>query len=258
MSDDGRGIDAENLGRVFELFFQADPGMARAAGGLGIGLTLVQRLASLHGGVVRASSAGIGKGASFTVRIPAIAAPAQAGVGLAETRPVPALDILIVEDKPDERRSLRMLLELHGHRVREAADSVAALEMLHGWHPAAAILDIGLPGGLDGYQLAREMRAQFGTSIALDRAQRLRRPRVRAARARGRLRPPLLQAGRVRRAAAVGSFLAPRRAHLPARRLSSGSGYELPRGGVTPRSCRVHTLTPNSCRPSSSSSPTPA
>jgi signal transduction histidine kinase/ActR/RegA family two-component response regulator len=167
VSDDGRGIAPESIGRVFELFFQADPGMDRSAGGLGIGLTLVQRLVSLHGGVVRARSEGIGKGATFTVRIPAIAAPGQASLGLAQARPAPALDILIVEDKADERRSLRMLLELHGHRVREAADGVAALELLHGWRPDAAILDIGLPGGMDGYQLARDMRTQFGNSIAL-------------------------------------------------------------------------------------------
>jgi signal transduction histidine kinase/ActR/RegA family two-component response regulator len=167
VSDDGRGISRESLGHVFELFYQADPGMDRSTGGLGIGLTLVQRLVSLHGGVVRARSEGIGKGATFTVRIPAVAAPGEASLGLAQARPAPALEILIVEDKPDERRSLRMLLELHGHRVQEAADGAAALELLRDWRPDCAILDIGLPGGMDGYQLAGDIRKQFGNSIAL-------------------------------------------------------------------------------------------
>ncbi|HEX6691851.1 MAG TPA: ATP-binding protein [Burkholderiales bacterium] len=167
VSDNGRGLAPESLHRVFELFFQADPGMDRASGGLGIGLTLVQRLVTLHGGWVKAQSAGIGKGATFTVRIPAIAAPAQAGVGLAPSRPAPALEILIAEDKADERRSLRMLLELHGHHVREVASGAEALELLRTWRPAAAVLDIGLPGGVDGYDLARELRGRFGDGITL-------------------------------------------------------------------------------------------
>jgi len=75
VTDDGRGIEPQHLSRVFELFYQADPGPERATGGLGIGLTLVQRLVELHGGSVRASSAGRGRGATFEVRIPAIASP---------------------------------------------------------------------------------------------------------------------------------------------------------------------------------------
>jgi signal transduction histidine kinase len=75
VTDDGRGIEPQHLSRLFELFYQADPGPERAAGGLGIGLTLVQRLVELHGGSVRASSAGRGRGATFEVRIPAIASP---------------------------------------------------------------------------------------------------------------------------------------------------------------------------------------
>jgi signal transduction histidine kinase len=75
VTDDGRGIEPQHLPRVFELFYQADPGPERATGGLGIGLTLVQRLVELHGGSVRASSEGRGMGATFEVRIPAIASP---------------------------------------------------------------------------------------------------------------------------------------------------------------------------------------
>src|SRR5262249_48305130 len=75
VSDDGQGIEPENLPRVFDLFFQGEATSARSAGGLGIGLTLVQRLAALHGGTVTASSGGRGQGATFSVRLPAIAAP---------------------------------------------------------------------------------------------------------------------------------------------------------------------------------------
>jgi len=79
IEDDGQGIAPENLPRVFELFFQAESTADRAAGGLGIGLTLVQRLVSLHGGDVTARSGGRGKGATFTVRLPAMPAQAEAG-----------------------------------------------------------------------------------------------------------------------------------------------------------------------------------
>jgi signal transduction histidine kinase/CheY-like chemotaxis protein len=166
VSDDGRGIDRENLSRIFDLFFQADSTVDRSTGGLGIGLTLVQRLARLHGGDVKAESEGRGRGASFTVRLPAVAAPA--------TRPRPAerdlageaKTVLIVEDNDDGRRSLRMALELWGHRVLEAVDGPAALDLLRSEQPTVAVLDIGLPG-MDGYELARRLRATFGDQIGL-------------------------------------------------------------------------------------------
>jgi CheY-like chemotaxis protein len=166
VSDDGRGIDRENLTRIFDLFFQADSTVDRATGGLGIGLTLVQRLARLHGGDVKAESEGRGRGASFTVRLPVIAAP--------ETRPRPperdlagqGKTVLIVEDNDDGRRSLRMALELWGHRVLEAVDGPAALDLLRSEQPTVALLDIGLPG-MDGYELARRLRAAFGHQIGL-------------------------------------------------------------------------------------------
>jgi signal transduction histidine kinase/ActR/RegA family two-component response regulator len=159
VSDDGRGIPPESLPRVFELFYQADATVDRSRGGLGIGLTLVQRLAELHGGWVRAHSAGVGQGATFSVRIPAIAAPAQAQRPLAAAALAPPREILLVEDNADERRSLRVALELQGHRVLEAADGPAALEVLRRHTPSVAILDIGLPG-MDGYRLAGLVRAE--------------------------------------------------------------------------------------------------
>jgi len=167
VSDDGRGIEPESLPRVFELFYQGNATVDRARGGLGIGLTLVQRLAELHGGSVRAYSAGLGRGAVFTVRLPGVAAPAAAKQPAAAAEAATPREILIVEDNADERRSLRMALELQGHRVLEAADGAAALVLLREHSPAVAILDIGLPDGIDGYRLAELARREHGRELLL-------------------------------------------------------------------------------------------
>jgi signal transduction histidine kinase/ActR/RegA family two-component response regulator len=167
VSDDGRGIEAESLPRVFELFYQGDATVDRAGGGLGVGLTLVQRLAELHGGRVQAHSAGRDRGATFTLRIPAIDAPAEGPPVAAEAGFAVPREILIVEDNADERESLRVALELQGHSVLEAADGPAALELLRRHAPSVAILDIGLPGGMDGYRLAQLARAELGPDVFL-------------------------------------------------------------------------------------------
>ena len=167
VSDDGRGIAPESIDRVFELFYQGDSTVDRSSGGgLGIGLTLVRRLAELHGGTVTAQSAGRNKGASFRVRLPATAAavldqpaPVHAHPGVSQT-------ILLVEDHADERESLRIALELHGHNVVQAADAHAAIELLRSQRPPVAILDIGLPG-MNGYELARMARAELGPALLL-------------------------------------------------------------------------------------------
>ena len=164
VSDDGRGIAPEHLERVFELFYQADLSIDRKTGGLGIGLTLVKRLAELHDGSVTAQSAGPGKGASFIVRLPAMAAAAQPD-RMPALRPVGEHSILLVEDNDDERNSLRVALELQGHGVLHAADGLTALELLRRHRPAVAILDIGLPG-MNGYELARQAR-ELGYDVLL-------------------------------------------------------------------------------------------
>ncbi len=166
VSDDGGGIAAEDLPHVFELFFQGETTSDRAGGGLGIGLTLVQRLAQLHGGDVVAASAGVGKGATFTVRLPAVAPPIADRPSGAEVRDRRPETVLLVEDNADARESLRIALELEGHRVLECADGQAALELLRREHPGVAVLDIGLPG-MDGYELARRIRAKVGGAIRL-------------------------------------------------------------------------------------------
>jgi CheY-like chemotaxis protein len=138
----------------------------RATGGLGIGLTLVQRLARLHGGDVKAESEGPGRGASFTVRLPAISPPEAVSRPRASGPVVEGKTVLIVEDNDDARESLRLALELQGHHVLEATDGPGALDCLQRERVPVAVLDIGLPG-LDGYELARRIRAAFGPQIVL-------------------------------------------------------------------------------------------
>jgi len=166
VSDDGQGIAAKDLGRVFDLFFQGGASVDRSTGGLGIGLTLVQRLATLHGGDVTVVSDGQGKGATFTVRLPAIAVP-QSDVVEADAAPGDrAQTILVVEDNTDARESLSVALTLEGYRVLEANDGPSALEIVKRERPALAVLDIGLPR-MDGYELARCIRDELGRGIVL-------------------------------------------------------------------------------------------
>ena len=166
VSDDGRGIEAANLERVFELFFQGDSQAERSAGGLGIGLTIVRRLTELHGGTVTARSGGAGKGTTFTVRLPAMAAAPLAEAPAAVSGGSLARAVLLVEDKDDERESLRLALELQGLSVLHAPDGHMALELLRRFRPPAAILDIGLPE-MNGYEVARAARALLGSDILL-------------------------------------------------------------------------------------------
>jgi signal transduction histidine kinase len=160
VEDNGAGIPADLLPRVFDLFVQGDRGLDRAHGGLGIGLTLVRRLVEMHDGKVDAASEGPGRGSAFSVRLPAIvpAKPTSAG-----SRPVPETAgrrrIVVIEDYGDARDSLRAFLELSGHEVHEAADGPTGVELVHRVQPDVALIDIGLPG-LDGYEVARRLRAE--------------------------------------------------------------------------------------------------
>jgi len=158
--DNGIGIAPDLLPRVFELFAQADRTLDRARGGLGIGLSIVKRLVELHGGSVQAHSEGIGRGSEFVVLLPAVAARAEL---LEEPAPVPAangcLRMLVVDDNRDAADSLRIMLELHGHRVDVAYDGVSALAAARSSSPDLMLVDIGLPG-MDGYELARCIREE--------------------------------------------------------------------------------------------------
>jgi len=158
VADEGIGMPPELVATAFDLFVQGARGLDRSYGGLGIGLTLVRRLAELHGGSVKASSAGPGLGSEFTVCLPAIRVPAAVRQLSSGQRPVPTRDILIIEDNADARETLRKLLELAGHRVRTASDGAAGLEAALAALPEVALVDIGLPK-LDGYEVARRIRA---------------------------------------------------------------------------------------------------
>jgi PAS domain S-box-containing protein len=159
--DEGRGIDAGLLPRIFDPFVQADQSIAREEGGLGIGLTLVKRLVELHGGTVCARSDGPGRGSEFTVRLPAEAAAPPAEVPA--RRPLPVADevprrrVLIVEDNVDAAETLADLLDLWGQEVRAVHDGELALGLASSFDPDLILLDIGLPG-MDGYEVARRLR----------------------------------------------------------------------------------------------------
>jgi two-component system, sensor histidine kinase len=159
--DDGAGMAPELVARVFDLFVQGDHGLDRASGGLGIGLTLVQRLAVLHGGSVEAASDGLGHGSTFTVRFPAIQPSESAEYPSPQfVRQGPARDVLVIEDNDDGRVALCQLLELGGHRVRAVGDGVNGIALAREAPPEIVLVDIGLPG-IDGYEVARQLRASL-------------------------------------------------------------------------------------------------
>jgi signal transduction histidine kinase/ActR/RegA family two-component response regulator len=167
VSDTGIGLEPELLPRVFELFVQGERALDRSQGGLGIGLTLVQRLAELHGGGAEARSAGPGQGAQFIVKFPVIE-HATPGDAEAPAYAAPSIrQIALVEDNEDARISLRMLLEAEGHRVFEADDGVRGAELLKTNHEIQiAFIDIGLPGK-SGYDVAKDVRAVRGRAVRL-------------------------------------------------------------------------------------------
>ena len=158
VSDAGAGIRADLLPLVFDLFVQAEVAADRSTGGLGIGLTLVRRLVERHGGTVKATSAGPGKGATFTVRLPAVA-PAAAPVPRAPSPPSPARRVLLVDDNAEAREMYALALSVEGHEVDEAWDGPSALAAFRRSPPDIAIIDIGLPG-MDGCELARRLREE--------------------------------------------------------------------------------------------------
>jgi PAS domain S-box-containing protein len=162
--DSGQGIRTDLLGRVFDLFVQEPQSLDRSRGGLGLGLALVKRLVELHGGSVAAWSAGAGQGSEFTVRLPAVVPPEGelVGAGGATRATVSPRRVLVVEDSPDARQSLRLLLELAGHEVETSEDGPSGLAKLGAFRPDVALIDLGLPG-MDGYAVARELRRRPDT-----------------------------------------------------------------------------------------------
>ncbi len=158
VEDTGAGIHRDLLPRIFDLFVQGERGPDRSHGGLGIGLTLVKRLAELHGGKVEAVSAGPGMGSVFTLTLPALALPLPASPPAPAASSAPARRVAIIEDNADSRETLRVLFEMYGHEVHEAGDGPSGVELVLRVQPDAAFVDVGLPG-FDGYEVARRIRA---------------------------------------------------------------------------------------------------
>ena len=165
VQDNGCGIPPALLSHVFELFQQGEEGLDRASGGLGIGLTLVQRLVALHGGSVEAASAGAECGSTFTLRLPAASGAAARPFSQAEGATVPATRkrILVVDDDASVADSTAVWLEMEGYEIRVARLGPAAIAEAVAFQPDVVLLDIGL-AGMDGYEVARRLRALPGAA----------------------------------------------------------------------------------------------
>ena len=165
VSDTGQGIAPEMLPHVFDRLWQADSSTTRRHGGLGLGLAIARALVELHGGSIRAESPGLGKGATFTIRLPVALVPVQpeqtpppVSVAAPGTAGLNGIRILVVEDESDNRDVLDRVLTGRGAEVRAASSTDEALETLAGWVPDVLISDIAMPGA-DGYELIRRVRA---------------------------------------------------------------------------------------------------
>ena len=172
VSDNGIGIAADHLERVFAMFSQVESAMSRSRGGLGIGLSLVKHLVELHGGSVTARSPGTGRGSTFTVTLPLSHAPAElpavdpAGCPALRATAAP-LRILVVEDHRDGAETIAELLTRLGHRVCTVHDGGDALQVASDFRPELVLLDIGLPT-LSGYEVCSRIRAQaWGPDITI-------------------------------------------------------------------------------------------
>lgn len=160
--DTGRGIPANMLTQIFELFAQVDNAPGRSQSGLGIGLTLVKSLIEMHGGTIEAKSEGPNQGSEFIVRL-----PLELNVSHEDCQPEArdsvqeALQrrVLVVDDNQDAADSLSLLLKLLGAEVQVAYSGPDALERLPEWRPSIMLLDIGMPG-MDGHEVARRIRAR--------------------------------------------------------------------------------------------------
>ncbi|XZE22330.1 chemotaxis protein CheB [Pirellulaceae bacterium SH449] len=167
VNDNGRGMSAEFIESIFDMFVQSDETLDRREGGMGVGLTLVQGLVEMHGGTIFAQSEGVGLGSRFTISLPVT----DKRPSCDEPLPAPATNkskrIVYIEDDSDTRSVFAVLLERYGHHViGVAGDGVQGYEMIRSSRPEAVILDIGLPG-MDGYQLAKKVRQELGDSIYL-------------------------------------------------------------------------------------------
>jgi PAS domain S-box-containing protein len=167
--DNGAGIPPDKLNSIFEMFMQVDRTAERSQGGLGIGLTLVKRLAEMHGGSIAARSDGEGHGSEFVVRLPVLQIPPEVSSSATDAPAELSSQrrILIVDDNKDSADSLALLLEITGNKTYMAHDGVEAVEAIEKHRPDVVLLDIGLPR-LDGHEVCRRVREQpWGKDIVV-------------------------------------------------------------------------------------------
>lgn len=165
VQDTGVGMAPQMLARVFLPFEQGDPEVVRSASGFGLGLSLVKGLVEIHGGTVEARSAGPGQGSEFLVHLP-ITEERPVSMAAAESLAVPPTRVLLIEDNRDTAESLRDLLAMAGCDVDIAFDGPSGLERARAKRPSTVLCNIGLPGKLDGYAVARALRSDpiFGST----------------------------------------------------------------------------------------------
>jgi len=167
--DNGLGIPADMVGRIFDMFTQVHRSIGQSQGGLGIGLTLVRRLVDMHDGSIEARSNGPDQGSEFVVRLPLIPPPLETPPQVNEptAKALSGCRILVVDDNVDSAETLGMLLKLMGNEIRTAHDGLAAVEAAEAFRPELVLLDIGLPN-LNGYDVARRIRQQlWGRDVTL-------------------------------------------------------------------------------------------
>jgi signal transduction histidine kinase len=158
--DEGMGIAAADLPRVFEMFYQGGAKPDDAQGGLGLGLALVHQLVGLHAGRIEARSEGPGRGSEFVVRLPTVATRSEAPAavrGAAAGVPMRARRILVVDDNRDAAETLAMMLRLEGNEVSTAFDGESAIAVTAQFNPEVVLMDLGMPK-VDGYEAARAIR----------------------------------------------------------------------------------------------------
>jgi CheY-like chemotaxis protein/two-component sensor histidine kinase len=182
--DNGRGIPAAQLPRVFDMFAQPHLDNKGEGDGLGIGLAIVRKLVEMHDGTVEAHSAGPGRGSEFVVRLPLLEGAAPDAAADTACAPLAGHRILVVDDNADAADTLALLLESHGAKARAVYGGAAALAALPAFAPGVVLLDLGMPA-MDGFDVARALRADGNTDVRIVAltgwGQRADRERTRAA-----------------------------------------------------------------------------
>jgi CheY-like chemotaxis protein/nitrogen-specific signal transduction histidine kinase len=166
VSDDGEGIDAQLLPRLFNVFAQGEQPLHRPLGGLGVGLAICRNVVEMHGGTISAHSEGRGRGSHFTVRLPIEHPIDEPTKSAANAGSIEGLRALVVDDNELIAMSLGQYLEYQGYRVTTAFSGEAALSAVDEFQPHVAVLDIGLPG-IDGFEVARRLKVRFPSVVLI-------------------------------------------------------------------------------------------